>query len=567
MTIFRIYSDSIVRLELILRQPLKIPVRWALSPCGSLKTSFYHSHILFLAVALIFSAWPGCQGPEYTNFSSDRLLTEIERTEQADSHRLELFDRIDSLSLSADQDQKLAHTLAKIIASPLHSPVIRERAINMIARRYPRDVSPDFAAALLTTAEPDLQQLLLHHLNQLGDPRATPDLLLAMDDSTDASDVRTSPVFQVMQKIDPGPLDKKCVELLRDHEQPLRVRIAAVSILVKLSSPENAAAVINKLPPGEPMLDVLRFWAGRFQYVPTNVPRLFACRMQMASLDKATWLTLSARIDQLNRSAPYRLDPRDTHLLLKIDPALLNRTRDDLADELRSRLNRLGHTRRIPSYPNAPDDYPETFDAAADRLAVTDLLRVKLLLDALAKPQTVLALRRFLHDDLAQTESEIGGLCFLSGGQITLTPYPPDRPAGDNLYIEPAAMTVDAVLCLARWHCHADPRRNADAAGPGLDDLKFVASHDAPALVITRVNDTIINVDYFTPEGIVIDLGNYDADDKTKTNASDRFDLHPRDVSRLPRCPADRSARLHDRDDAGSDAPRPAIRPCPSSAD
>jgi hypothetical protein len=521
------------------------------------------SHFCYIVLICIGALAAGCREPSVQNYSFDRLLTEIERADQADSHRLGLFDKVETLTLSADQDQKLALTLAKIIASPLHSPVIRERAINIIARRYPRDASPDFAAALLTTLEPELQQLLLRHLNQLGDSRATPDLLQAMNESADASDVRNSPAFQVLQKIDPGPLDKICIKLLQDREQPLRVRIAAVSILVKLSGPENAAALINNLPPGEPMLDVLRFWAGKFQYVPTNVPRLFACRMQMASLDQASWLTLSGRVEQLNRTGQYRLDPRDAHLLLKIDPHLLNRTHNDLSREIRSRLNSRSHTPRNPSYPHAPDDYSETFDAAADRLAITDLLRVKLLLDALAKPQTVLALRQFLRDDLAQTESEIGGLCFLSEGQITLTPYPPDRRAGDNLYLEPAAMTVDATLCLARWHCHADPRRSAHAAGPGLDDLKFVASHDAIALVITRVNDTIFNVDYFTPEGIVIDLGNYDNDDKTKKTASDRFDLLPHDVSGVP-CFA--ACRLACRSSC-QNAPRQAFRPCPPSVD
>ena len=105
--------------------------------------------------------------------------------------------------------------------------------------------------------------------------------------------------------------------------------------------------------------------------------------------------------------------------------------------------------------------------------------------------------------------TEIGGLCFLAGGGLVFKSYDPGRCLGDNQYVESPLMMSEAVYSLARWHCHADSWRGRELAGPGPDDLRYAAYLDSPVVVITYVNDKTCNIDYFTPEGIVIDLGNY----------------------------------------------------------
>ena len=114
-------------------------------------------------------------------------------------------------------------------------------------------------------------------------------------------------------------------------------------------------------------------------------------------------------------------------------------------------------------------------------------------------------------------------MCFLENGGVTLLEYEPGEHLGDNRYVESLDMTQDGTFCFARWHCHADPWRARELAGPGVDDLYYARYVNCPSIVLTvldwsaistdsqgaaRRRDTF-NVDYFTPEGVVIDLGNY----------------------------------------------------------
>jgi hypothetical protein len=65
------------------------------------------------------------------------------------------------------------------------------------------------------------------------------------------------------------------------------------------------------------------------------------------------------------------------------------------------------------------------------------------------------------------------------------------------------------VLSLALWHCHTNTSAETPPAGPGLDDIRHAAWHDYPGLVLSLLRDDGLNIDYYTPEGVVVDLGNY----------------------------------------------------------
>jgi len=137
-------------------------------------------------------------------------------------------------------------------------------------------------------------------------------------------------------------------------------------------------------------------------------------------------------------------------------------------------------------------------------------LRIRLVLDALARPDTVKQLRRFLLDDMDDPATEVAGLCFFDDSQkVRFQPYPPQSRGADNTYVESPQMLRDASLCLTRWHCHADRQKSNLLAGPGLDDLKFAEYYGTSLVIITYINAKILNVDYCTAQGDVVDLGNY----------------------------------------------------------
>jgi hypothetical protein len=100
-------------------------------------------------------------------------------------------------------------------------------------------------------------------------------------------------------------------------------------------------------------------------------------------------------------------------------------------------------------------------------------------------------------------------LCLVDGERIEYKKYPPGKQVGDNQYVESPEMLREGMLALGRWHCHADRWGREELAGPGPDDLRYAEWINNPVVVFTRLEKGKCNVDYLTPEGVVIDLGNY----------------------------------------------------------
>jgi len=497
---------------------------------------------LLLTVTLLLG---GCATQYIAGKSVDELIELARRRDQADRWRLEIFDEVLARPLELQQQQRLGQLLADVAGSPLHSPVIRSRAIEIIAERYPGQAGQWLSRALVSTTEEDIRQQIIAELIRLSDRTALGNLTIDLAKNSAHESWQASAVAGAMV----GIADAQLEEILFNQiltENRVEVRLAALKCLVKLVGTEQTIELISPLPDDEAFAGEVRFWAMRFGYVPTNAARLFLCSYQRTLLSVEQFSYLAKLVAHLAERENYRFTPTDSYLLLNLSDTQLSNSGDDLVAEIDKTLVRLNHSKRPAGYAGARDDYDEDFAGQCNRLCYTDLLRIRLLLKELARPMKIAGFKQHLRDDLSQIDSEVGGLSFLEAAGVRFERYPPGRRLGDNQYFESVEMIEAASFCLTRWHCHADSNRIgyepdvdwqsrrgraghrggleqsdgshggrdgswrlAELAGPGVDDLDFVEYCGCPLVIISQIPYGRCNVDYVSSDGVVIDLGNY----------------------------------------------------------
>ncbi len=211
----------------------------------------------------------------------------------------------------------------------------------------------------------------------------------------------------------------------------------------------------------------------------------------------------------------YHFAPRFVELLAHADfnRSMLDLSRQQLLDDLTIRLAQLRHVAREPSYPHAPDDIDESLAANVNKLSRCDLLAIRALLSHLPDAELSHTLYHMGLDDLADTTSEHGGLLHLKPTQdgITVTIYPPLLANNDTRYVPTMKLYAQGACALAFFHFHFQQLDNQAKAGPGEGDIKSAAQNLYTGVVITAVGKNYFNVDYFNPDGAVVDLGVYHA--------------------------------------------------------
>ena len=302
--------------------------------------------------------------------------------------------------------------------------------------------------------------------------------------------------------------------ILADHlspSHPLNVRLAALSFLVKTIGKKQTLAILNSLNPDDPFAHQLNLWAQQFNYIPTTLPQWSQCQQVSSSLAPEKLKKLHARTQRITNNYGYQFDCRDSYLLLNLPESLLDLSPYQLIIRIRLILDQLDHTHRSSAWTGSPDDKRQDFLGQCNLLRYTELLSIYLMLDTLQMPEKINQIAAFLNEDIAQTNSEIAGLSFLEqdSPQVRFVAYPPAQESGDHLFIEPTQMTLDALFSFSRWHCHSQNNNETSVAGPGLDDINFATHHNAPMLIFAALKENTFNVDYLTPQGIIIDLGNY----------------------------------------------------------
>ncbi len=153
------------------------------------------------------------------------------------------------------------------------------------------------------------------------------------------------------------------------------------------------------------------------------------------------------------------------------------------------------------------DQWSESFTHWRNKLSGLDLQLIVLIRQAMADHGVIDAWFEQADSDLADESGEHGGALQWSSQGVCAKAYPSDPGAHDRQFVAPTALLMEAVRGGLHYHFHAQSHRSARYAGPGLGDLAFADRYQIAAVVLTFIDENTLNVDYYQPGGVVIDLG------------------------------------------------------------
>lgn len=157
---------------------------------------------------------------------------------------------------------------------------------------------------------------------------------------------------------------------------------------------------------------------------------------------------------------------------------------------------------------------PERLKDWSAKLSWPDLVAIMTIDEAVRDPAVAASLFAQADMDREDRTAEYGGLLRAghpaagSGAfQVVLYPPRPSARRGDKQFVASTDMIAQSDHALAHYHFHVQDVRNSEYAGPSVDDLAYAARQGRSCLVLTSVSSRAINVDYYQPDGVVIDLG------------------------------------------------------------
>jgi hypothetical protein len=227
--------------------------------------------------------------------------------------------------------------------------------------------------------------------------------------------------------------------------------------------------------------------------------------------NEAWWREAAAAIARVQDRGPMQMRHAEpVRWAARFRSAWIERTREELLSDVRTKL--AGRTTSQRSADQAKDIVNESLDHWAQGLRWGDLLTILVLLEQMERPVSVRAWVEQSKMDRRDTTTEYGGVLGSRGldneWQVpTLFPPRPGQREGDTKFIASEDMVRSSDRALAHYHFHAQQERNASYAGPSSGDLIYAARLGRNCLVITSLRDGVMGVDYYQPDGVVIDLG------------------------------------------------------------
>jgi hypothetical protein len=194
-------------------------------------------------------------------------------------------------------------------------------------------------------------------------------------------------------------------------------------------------------------------------------------------------------------------------------PGWVTATRQELLSTLDERLDgrdRHMRTAEMNTQRGAAKERLRDWDGS---LAWGDALAILVIDEALGSPALVERLFEQVEIDRSDRKSEYGGVIEAAregaGDSFVAVMFRPrarDR-SDDNRFVTSDDMLRYSDRAVAHYHQHVQNARNAKFAGPSDGDLDHARRSGRSCVVFTSVDSGRLNVDYYQPNGAVIDLG------------------------------------------------------------
>lgn len=234
------------------------------------------------------------------------------------------------------------------------------------------------------------------------------------------------------------------------------------------------------------------------------------------------WSEASAAIARVRSNGPFQIRNAEAIRWAAVHrPDWMNASRAQLMSELDRRLSpRTVHSR------NSDDGggrIPDRLKDHAGTIRWGDLLTILVVDEVILTPGLIDTLATQAALDMSDETTEYGGIIAFgdqiktrrvgvggaSGGGPVAVLFPP-RPRerqGDMKFVASADMIAASDRALLHYHFHVQRHRNVEYAGPSSGDLTYAARSGRNCMVITSISEGLFNLDYYQPDGKVIDLG------------------------------------------------------------
>lgn len=202
-------------------------------------------------------------------------------------------------------------------------------------------------------------------------------------------------------------------------------------------------------------------------------------------------------------------------------PAIFNRDRAQLHADISPEIGARKTPQREDEDQGLTKAPKEQFTHWSDRYTWGDLVTMHILDGGVRTKEFRERIFLYAGMDRDDKTSEYGGLILTlhnigdgrapskSPGDIVAWLFPP-RPGqrqGDYEFVASEEMILQSDRALAQFHFHVQRTRNSALAGPSAADLEYARRTGRACLVFTSVATDELDVDYYQPDGVVVDLG------------------------------------------------------------
>ena len=203
----------------------------------------------------------------------------------------------------------------------------------------------------------------------------------------------------------------------------------------------------------------------------------------------------------------------DLYFISQASDQELAKPRQEIVSEINALVSGLSHTKRI----DTNGWYKEDFENNKDTLPLVTMIKIKRVLEILQDSQIREQIGSLMEKDINDKNTEYGGHVKLSSqGKIYFDFYSPTTANSDVSYSRSVVYARDSGKSIAGFHFHAVNEDSSQMSGPsglsdtGGGDLGTAHTTSSDNVVITPIGKGKFNVDYYTPNLQVIDLGNYE---------------------------------------------------------
>jgi len=445
----------------------------------------------------------GCAVPEAYD---DPAVVMLDRA-QDPARRLAAAQQLGPISTTADPKQRYTE-FHDLLWSDAQPTTLRLLALD---RLLAYDTDGFWRIAQRRIREVDRWEVLNPLIEKAAatqDPALTPMLIRSVARPSTRIPLVERPELEAIERLNPdAPVEGVLWDVFASPDRSLKTpaRIDAWSVFCALYGQDAARQHLDQTTTDHPLIQDLHAarWLG---HLPVHREGILWLMRLRSDSHQPFWASAEARAAALPDELRDGLRLRHLPALLLASDEALQRGRDGMIQSTRSRLpaqpaavrTKAGIARELPS---------EAYADHLDQLRWADLLILDRLLDAMRDRGLAREFFRQADADRRDTTTEHGGVLDYENGEWRAIGFTPSLRVHDQKFHASDALIQRMYTGLCHYHFHVQSRHNAEYAGPGVGDLKFAENLDTAALVLTFLDENTLNVDYYQPGGVVIDLG------------------------------------------------------------